>query len=171
MGKTGRSIYALLEKDHKVTFLKIGSLYEALNRLRYEGKINFGRNIAEVGSLVSYFKKELAVHMREEEKVLFPFIRKHIPRLEPVVYLLLSEHQDFREGIRSMEKCLRSYRKKHALTPGRLGTLCDRGTYLTCLLRSHMWVESSSLYKAADNELSPLEKSKLIRDIKKREGK
>lgn len=128
------------------------------------------RNMSEIASHVAYFKKELTGHMREEEKVLFPFLRKHIPRLEPVVYLLLSEHQDFREGLRSMQLCLRSYRRKMSLGPSLRDALCDRGTYLTCLLRSHMWVESSSLYKAADTELQPEERAELLGRIRRGAG-
>ncbi|MBI2095991.1 MAG: hypothetical protein HYT89_07480 [Candidatus Omnitrophica bacterium] len=44
----------------------------------------------------------------------------------------------------------------------------ELGTYLICLLRSHMWVETRTLVRAADKELREPEKKRLIRRLEKR---
>ena len=159
------SVYDLLEKDHKTTFQKLNQFYEVLKKLRYEGKMNLGKNIVEINQLVAYFKRELDGHMRDEEKILFPFLQTHIPRIEPMVYLLLSEHEDFRNSLKSLRESLGEFKRRKSVKPGAIDKICDKGTYLICLLRSHMWVESHSLYKAADKELRLSEKRKLIGQI------
>jgi hemerythrin-like domain-containing protein len=160
-----KTIYGLLEKGHKTTFEKLDQFYEVLRKLRYEGKMNVGKNIAEINELIDYFKQELDGHMRDEEKILFPFLQAHIPRLEPMVYLLLSEHEDFRNSLNNLKTNLNEL-KKHVLFKSDLvDKICDQGNYLICLLRSHMWVESHSLYKAADKELHASERQKLIKLI------
>ena len=162
--KARKTIFALMEKDHQTTFQRLNEFYDVLRKLRYEGKLNVGKNLAEVNTLVSYFKQELDGHMRGEEKILFPFLQTHIPRLEPMVYLLLSEHEDFRHSLENLKTALQNC-KHQAADPILIDKICEQGTYLICLLRSHMWVESHSLYKAADKELHVREKQELIKHI------
>ncbi len=164
------TIYGLLERDHRATFQKLNQFYDALNRLRYEGRMTLGRNMAEIHDLVAYFKRELCGHMKDEEKTLFPFVSSHIPRLEPMVYLLLSEHEDFKSNLQSLEKSIREFKRKKFLKQSALDSISEKGTYLICLLRSHMWVESCSLYRAVDKELRSDEKRSLIKRIKERGG-
>ena len=159
------TIYGILEKDHKATFENINHFYSLIEKIRYEGKSTLGKHLTEAAKAVSYFGKEIGDHMREEEKVLFPFIRTHIPRLEPMVCLLLSEHEDFRRSLKDLKKSLQAVRNRYSVDA--VHRLCERGTYMVCLLRSHMWCESHSLYKAADTELKADEKQCLIRMIKK----
>lgn len=159
------TVYGLLEREHKTTFHKLNQLYEVLRKLRYEGKLKLGKNIAEINEIVDYFKQELDGHMRDEEKILFPFLQKHIPRLEPMIYLLLSEHEDFRNSIGNLKAALYRARAGASVKPNLIDEIGSQGTYLICLLRSHMWAESHSLYKVADKELRLSEKRKLIKQI------
>jgi hemerythrin-like domain-containing protein len=119
--------------------------------------MNRGKNLSEIRQLADYFRKEMAVHMKQEERVLFPFLCTHIPRLQPMVRLLAADHDEFRTGMQSLGRNLKT-QKAHQIS--------EQGTYLVCLLSSHMWVESHSLYKAADKELRPEEKKTLIRWMK-----
>ena len=161
------TIYSLFEKDDRATCHKLGLLYEALSNLRHEGKMHLGKNVIGIKALVVYFKKELNSHMKEEERSLFPFLCAHIPRLEPMVYLLLSEHEDLRKCLEILDKTLNEIHGTAGPRLGRIDKIYEQGTYLICLLRSHMRVESTSLYKAADEELRPAEKKELIRQIKR----
>ena len=163
--KRSHTIFGILEKDHKTTLRKLDQFYEILKKLRYEGKLMLGQNLTQADRLVTYFKKELDHHMRDEEKILFPFLRAHVPRLEPMVYLLLSEHEDFRSSIKDLKIALRELKIHASVKHSTLDKICEQGTYLICLLRSHMSVESSSLYRVADKELHPSEKRKLILKI------
>ena len=160
-----KSIFSILEKDHKRTFRNLNRFYEVLRNLRFEGKKNLGKNIGEIRKLISYFRREIEAHMREEEKILFPFLRTHVPRLETMIWLLLSEHEDFRNCLRQLRLSLSEFGKTGSDKDRLIHGLHEQGTYLVCLLRSHMWVESHSLYKVADKELRLSERRKLIKQI------
>ncbi|OGW90861.1 MAG: hypothetical protein A3D28_06070 [Omnitrophica bacterium RIFCSPHIGHO2_02_FULL_63_14] len=160
------SIHRILEKDHGETLKKLDAFDDVLKRLRYEGKASLGRNVRDANELVGYFERTLLGHMKEEERVLFPFMRKRIPRLEPLICLLLSEHDDLRQKLRRLRSTLKSCGR--ASTPravGLLDAVCHDGTFLICLLHSHMSVETGTLYKAADRTLRPFEKEMLLRRI------
>ncbi len=157
-----KSIFTILEKDHKKTFQNLDLFYEVLRKLRFEGKQNLGKNLKEIRGLVAYFKRELNGHMKEEEKTLFPFLQSYIPRLEPMICLLLSEHQDFRNSLREMRLSLLEFNKAGRDKTELIHKIEEQGTYLVCLLRSHMQVETQSLYRVADKELHPSEKKRLI---------
>ncbi len=160
-----KTIFALLENDHNETLQKLCQFEEVLGKLRYEGKVHFGKNMAEISSLIAYFKRELCAHMRDEEKTLFPYLQVHIPKLDPMINLLLSEHEDLRNSLVFLKTALKK-RKKHFLAKrGLIDKICYQGTYLVCLLRNHMRVESRGLYKAADKELRTSEKRNLIKQI------
>ena len=161
------SIYEAFEKNHGQTLKELDRLYEALRKLRYEGKAQRGKNTREIVGMISRFNHEMAEHLEEEEKILFPFLERHLPRLQSLIYLLLSEHEDFRNSLDRMRSSL------HLLKAGADASvtahqLYQRGIYFICLLRSHMWVESQNLYKTADRELKPGEKRELIKCVNKR---
>lgn len=165
------TLYGILEKDHKAIFENINRFCDVLEKLRYEGKNGLGKNLADAGRLVAYLRREIISHMLEEEKTLFPFICAHIPRLEPMVCLLLSEHDDFRRCAKDLKRSVQACRRSRSAES--IQTLCQRGTYAACLLRNHMWCESHSLYKAAAGELRKDEKRKvlkLIRRVKRAKG-
>ena len=163
--KRPKTIFGILEKDHKTTSQKLNQFYGVLKKLRYEGKLTLGQNLTEADRLVTYFKRELDGHMRDEEQILFPFLQIHVPRLGPMIYLLLSEHEDFRNSIKDLKTALGEFKRRKAFKPSTLDRICEQGTYLICLLRSHMSVESNSLYRVADKELRLSEKRKLIKQI------
>ena len=164
-----RNIFTILEKDHKKTLQNLNRFYEVLKNLRFEGKQDLGKNISEIREFVSYFKREIGAHMREEEKILFPFLQTHVPRLEPMVCLLLSEHEDFRNCLNYLTLFLSDFGKTGSDKARLIHGLNEQGNYLVCLLRCHMWLETQSLYRAADRELHRSEKKQLIKQILKKE--
>ena len=105
--------------------------------------------------------------MREEEKVLFPFLRTHIPKLEPMIWLLTSEHEDFRKALKDLNLSMAIFKKIGSGKDRIIHQLNEQGIYLLCLLRGHMSVETQSLYRAAEHDLRPDEKELLLSRIKK----
>ena len=163
-----KTIYSVLEKDSKTTSANLNKFYKILMDLRFGGKQDTSKSMAQLVRLVAYFKKEVVEHMREEEKILFPFLRKHIPRLEPMIWLLLSEHDDFRNALKDLSLSLSIFKKVGSDKARIIHQLNEQGIYLLCLLRGHMSVETQSLYRAADQELRPDEKKQLFDKIKKK---
>ncbi len=161
-----KSIFAILKKDHKKNFQNLDLFYEALRKLRFEGKHNVRENLREIRGLVAYFKRGLNGHMKEEERTLFPFLQSYIPRLEPMVWLLLSENQDFRNNLKELRLSLLEFNKAGRNKTELIHKIGEQGTYLVCLLRSHMQIETQILYRVADKELRPSEKKRLIDQFK-----
>jgi hemerythrin-like domain-containing protein len=160
-----QTIYGLLEKDNNAGQRKIDRFHEVLRNLRFEGKMHFRRNLSEAGRLESFFERSLRNHMKGEEEVLFPYLQKHIPRLEPVVYLLQTEHDDFRFCLEELKGCLSACAAPGAIHAGTVEKVYDRGIHFICLWRSHMGCESHGLYEAAERELRPAEKRQLLKRI------
>lgn len=156
------SIFDAFECDQKVAFKKLNDLYDVLQRLRYEGKIQTGKNSRELSRLLVFFKEDLIAHIREEEKVLFPFLKTHIPKLEPVIRLLLSEHEDCRETLKELLRSYHQFETSRGRKPGVVHQIYEQGIYFICLVRSHLWVESQNLYKVADRELHVAEKKRIV---------
>lgn len=160
---SSRPVFQALEKDHRRSIRELNQFYEVLRNLRYEGKLHRGRNLELARRLTEHFRTELLEHMSQEEKVLFPFLNTYIPRLEPVVFHLSAEHADLRKTFKELQTAFARVRRA---TPERLEELCvrihERGVYLICLLRSHMSVESQTLYDAADHELRSPERERLL---------
>ena len=166
MSMAVENITQFLEEDHHAAFLKLKQFSDSLTKLRYEGNQNFRENLKKIRELLQFFQKEVQGHMRLEEKTLFPFLEQYIPRLGPMIYLLLSEHEDFRNCLEELKKTSLQLKDAKAGKARLVDHLSDRGTYFVCLSRSHLWVESQSLYRVADHELRPDEKKKLLHRMK-----
>lgn len=158
-------ILKLFEKDHDDTLQKTYRLEEILVHLRYEGKVSLGKNLKQAREVLAFFSREVQRHMADEERVLFPFLKAHLPRLEPLVHYLSSEHQDFRRQVARFKLLLsRLSKKKASLNRDKvIGKLKETGIYLVHLLRAHLQGESEILCKVADRELRQDEKKELKR--------
>lgn len=158
-----RDVFDQLELEHQRSLRALTQFSEVLKRLRFEGRAQWPGNLRRLRRLMLFFKDKAARHMRVEEKTLFPFLEAHIPRLEPLIGLLLSEHEDFRLVFKDIERALRAFGGGGHLAA--LQTIHARGAYLACLLRSHLWAESEVLYSVASRQLRPEEKKRLAQSI------
>ena len=147
-------------------------LQQILRNLRYEGKASLGRNLKEMREAQNFFKEELDHHVRFQEETVFPFLKSHLPRLEPVIWLLQAEHQDFRLNLEMFKVRLQELAdsKNEPVRPKILEKVQETGTYLAYLLRNHIRAESEYLYQAADRELRGEEKNRLIQQIVRRKA-
>lgn len=164
---TRNRIAELLEDHHTETLQKADHLREIIIRLRYEGKLSLGKNLTRAKETLRFFGQEMSEHMAEEEKTLFPFLETHVPKLEPLILLLRSEHQDFRRNVACFKLLLSELeRAKDDLERGRtIEKLKEIGMYLIYLLQSHLQEESEILYRAAEQGLRADEKRELIRQL------
>lgn len=169
--RTSRKLGELLE-DSAETLEKIERLQEILINLRYEGRHQLGKNLKQAEEVLDFFNGELMEHVDFEEEVIFPFIKSHIPKLEPLILLLSSEHEEFKKNLRSFEFWLNELAKGKAnLDHGRLTEkVRQTGNYLTYLLQNHLQEESEVLYRIADQELRSDEKRELERRVRERLG-
>lgn len=173
MGRKGKGLSrleALLGEDHIETLAKAGHLQKILLHLQYEGKAARGKNLKQIDAVLRFFKHEVNGHMREEEKVIFPYLRRHVPRLEPLLSLLVSEHREFRRKIRILAFLGTRLAGPNLHFDGTraIEKLKETGNYLVCLLKGHLQEESEILYRVADRELRVNEKERLVKKV--REG-
>ena len=140
-------------------------LYRVLNNLHYEGKAMVGKNVNEAREVLLFFRTELAEHVELEDKVLFPFLETHLPKLETLISLLRSEHEDFRRSCQDFELALMELvsERRDATQPGILERIRETGIYLVYLLRNHVHVEQEGIYKVAERDLRAEEKQELAR--------
>lgn len=153
----------------KLTLRRLDRFQTAVSHLRFEGRHERGKNLAAIRSAVAFFEKEVTPHMKEEETTLFPFLRRHIPRLEPVLCLLLSEHEDFRQSLAELKRLL-SKLNRGGSPFGAIDQIREKGTRLAVLMRSHLWAEQEMVHKTAGKELRPEEKRALRALLNNRGG-
>lgn len=143
-------------------FKKLEDFQGSLNRLHFEGKSSYGKNIQDVCQSVDFFSRDLCAHMSKEESVLFPFLETHVPKLGPVISLLLAEHHDFRQALGQLQVLLSSVQKRGAPQINDIESVVRVGNYLVYLLRSHLWAESETIDKTMREVLRPDERKKLL---------
>lgn len=162
-------IIASLEKKYEEALKETDRLQDVLTRLTYEGKFRLGRNLNEARRLLQFFSGELVNHMQIEEKVLFPFLKTHVPRLESVICLLRSEHEDFRRSFGDFKTLLGKLSSKcNGTNRAKLiGKIKETGTYLIYLLKNHSQLENKSIYQAIDQVLHAEEKREIEKQIKR----
>lgn len=163
-----KGIVPLLETSHSKATRQTNRLYDLAINLRYEGKLSLGKNLKEIGRIVEFFQRELKGHVRLEEDVIFPFLETHVPKLESVVRLLHSEHEDFQAHVENIELQLQAFSKeKNDIQRSKIiEKMRESGIYLVYLLRNHIQEERHSIYKAIDEELRREEKKDLELQIR-----
>lgn len=168
--RVSKSLAEMIEGEGEDTLEKIHVLQDILVNLRYEGRHRLGKNLKEADEVLAFFNGELTEHVHLEEEVIFPFIKSHIPRLETLILMLCSEHEEFRRNLRSFKFWLGEVAKgKSNLDHGKLiEKVRETGNYLTYLLQNHLQEESEILYRVADQELRSKEKKELCSRVRKR---
>ena len=165
-------MYTILKsfKQEKNTVLeKLTLLYESIQNLQYEGKVSFQKDIKDIEEIVRGLKKILFAHMSLDEGVIFPFARRHIPRLDPMISFLNAERNEFRNQLETFEFLVgKLTEEESALEHEKIfGQLREKGVYVVCIMRNHIQAESEGVYKVLDQELHVREKAELYKFINK----
>lgn len=165
-------ILELIEEGHTETLQKTDRLEEVLTNLRYEGKSSLGKNLREARELFDFFNEELIEHIAQEDEILFPFLKIHLPKLESVIGLLQAEHEDFRKKLEGFKFLLGEVKKedRESERVQLIEKIREQGTYLIYLLRHHIRAETEVIYKVAERELRPDEKEGLARQLREHES-
>ena len=150
----------LFQKQHAEILRETNRFQALLTNLRYEGKPRFGVNIHQTRGILKFLKNEVTQQFRFEEKVLFPFLRRHIPKLEPAVRLLEAEHDEFQSQLKNFQKTFSRFTKVGQCDSKVSEDLRETGTYLVYLLRHHINAESR-IYKATSENLRTDERAEL----------
>lgn len=157
----------LVDEERNQVLFKLKQLEEALIGLQYEGKISSFSYIKRIDSIVRFLKGKFQEHSWLDEKVVFPFLLKHIPRLSPSLHFLEMESHDFRVLFGKFDRILIVLKgKKRVLIRSRMiEELCEKGVFLLCLVREHIQLEKDIVYQAIFHELKQYERNSLQKEI------
>ncbi len=166
-------ILELLEDEHQQALKQIEQLDIAIVGLQFEGKTSMGRHVKQIGSILQFFLRRFIKHMEREERVIFPFLSSHIPRLVSVFPLLCSQHNEFKKSAKDLQLLIHglSNDKANLDQTRTIQKFCEVGTYLIYLLRHHIEVEYQTIYKMINCELRRDEKEELETRLKNRKYK
>ena len=139
----------------------------AFQRLRYEGARNIGANAEAALRVLRSLAGSLLPWMLLEEDEIFPYISRHIPRHEGAIRLLGSEHEGFREKIRSLEEKFDLLVLSPAKERNDLGAVYFESMYLASHVMAYVQNEKEKLFRTIDVELQDGEKSDLLQRIHK----
>lgn len=163
-----RRVVSLLEKNRASTIRILNGMSDVLIGFRNETKSSFDRNIQKTKSILRLLRAELLKHYQFEEKILFPFAKSHLPKLEPMIHFLEAEHRNFKENTKQLSDLLNHSAK--VKTNGKSGAwiqkINEAGAYFIYLLRHHLEVRCEGIDKVIDHELRGYEKKELVNRFK-----
>ena len=155
------------EKEKKDVLLKLDQLQMILNDYPCKEKLRSKKHLRDIERIIKFLKGKYFLHIKLDEGVIFPFLEKHVPRLEPVLRLLRDERNKFKGSLETFEELY----KRFIATKGEddynkiMSKLKEKGTYLTCLARNHIQMEDENVYKVIKTELHGEEKNKLMNQL------
>lgn len=152
----------VFQQDRQGIFAESNALEEALQHLRYEGKVNIGKNINTVDVKLKTLKEKVLPHIKTEETV-FSFLSVHVPKLDPLMRLLKAEHEEIKVDIEVLEYLLKEtvHEKQESKRNQNIEKLKEKGMYLVYLLRNHLRAEHDSIYPVIQTELHDEERKEL----------
>lgn len=161
--------------DHARVIERLHHFRNALTNFRYEGIPVFGRNLKALQELRLFLEKDILTHLKLEENVVFPFLKKRLPKFDRAINFIYSEHQDFRKSLVDFKKLLSAQKGMKARTLKSRGELLSEtykvGHYLIAHLINHLKMENASVYSAIGKELSESEGHQLQKQIRRWENK
>ncbi len=157
-----------LENEHGLILRQVEIFEEALSRLHYEGKPRLGENLKRLNRVLTFFESHLPKVFKIEGGVFFPFVRRHVPKLEAATRMLEEDHRRIRGQLKTFEAWLGRYQK--ACQKGSEGyparRLRETGAYLACFLKTHLEAEKATVCRTVHAELYPEEKALLRSQMK-----
>lgn len=158
---TAASPLDILKRDHEraldtMTLLRGATLCLKLGSLSTQSQVR-QRGIDHLNKVLEFFDKDLGIHFRREEEVLFPALEKHLGVEKSPTHLLLKEHEDFWRQVASLKEKLA---RLTAATDGdraNTGGLEEVSRAIETLLPEHIRRENESLLPLADRLLEPRE--------------
>lgn len=117
-----------------------------------------GRGLNHLNKILDFFDKDVTLHFRREEEVLFPALEKHIAAEKSPARMLLREHDDWRGYYRRLKEIAALIEAGGAANTQALSLEAEEVSgAIEHLLREHIKKENESLLPLARNLLSDAE--------------
>ncbi len=142
---------------------KTRELSGILVNLRYEGTASNGKNLKQARQIFRELRRTFHEHSQIEDQRVFPFLKKHIPKVESLTEILELEHEYLCDLIEKFEKDFTQFtEEKNQLKRARIVLeMQKRGLYLNFLLQGHVHLEIQNLYQTVNRLLKPGERKEL----------
>ena len=101
-----------------------------------------GLDLQTIQKTASRLKRFLGQQIRDEESRVFPFLSRHIPKLERLIHILLIEHKRLMRLLAGIEKMARSKKPSIRLLRAQIQDFA-------VLLKTHQWMERRLLVSVA----------------------
>lgn len=152
-------------REHAAVKSKADAMAQAIAGLRVEGRASADGHLRRIHDILDYFQDTLVGHIASEERGLFPFLSRHVPRLGALTRLLSAEHLTIMEQLRAIGFLVKDIRGQEwsIQTIKKVGTLKDAGTCFLHALVGHIHEENVSVYRAVTEDLNPGEQAALFR--------
>jgi len=128
-----------LYEEHTGINIKIERLYDMLETFD-------GKDIDPIRKLFDELKKEILLHLREEEELLFPEIIKKMGTATTSVQLILKEHDEIKNLLKEIDTIISEGNK-----PKIFSAIHSLGTKL----EDHLRKENNLLYSIAHEFIDP----------------
>lgn len=156
----------IFECDGKEILRYVEHFHKTLTHLRYEGKVSLGKNIKALRGTTKVLNALVKRHRYLQEKILFPFLERHIPKYETRIHFLRSDHQEIRKHSQRFTHFIQSLSKKAAKDrPIDNGTIHESGVYFVCLLRHHIQLEEQAIHKVLKKDLKRHERGEIAKKM------
>lgn len=152
--RNSEKLIRILKRDTAPITERIREFQALLLRLAHEGKASQGRNYKELREDLSYFRREVGSRMGWEERELFSYLKRHVPKVEPLLTLLRIEHHDFKNTLLRLESFAGRLLENSIGNPTQVMVkIRENGIYLACLLICHFEQENEIFRQIADREI------------------
>lgn len=136
-----------------MTLGKLSQLELVAKELK-EGKSG-SDTLQRLDELINYFSKEVRMHFRQEEMVLFPVMEKLIGRAG-FIHAMLDEHQSFWRAFETLEERREAVSGSLKVKPSEVRPLEEVLTHIVAFLKSHINKEEKSFFPLAEKSLDLL---------------
>lgn len=149
-------LYGFIHTQNEQLLATLGQIEHALKNLQFEGKTSIGKNINFLERLVKGLSTQLSDHFSFHEQVLYPFFERYLPKLIPMIRILLSEHADLKNRFERMhELCdvlLERYPRDQSIISC-VQEVQSLGTFIIFSLRNHIKMETETLLHVGISEI------------------
>ena len=146
----------LLRAEHQNVLAKLSDLERVIDILDQPDEAM--SDLRELGDLI---RTGIWTHIRKEEDVLFPEIKRYARRKESPIGQMLVEHQDFRKANERFQRGMSRYLADPS--DGEASALIqESGGHIVKLLRGHFGEEARLLFPMADSYLGNGQEERIL---------
>lgn len=137
----------ILRSEHDTVLLKL----DALDLAARDGDLD------RIRSLLPFFERDIQLHRRKEEEILFPILTRYVGASSGPVSCMLHEHQEEKNLVELLRAAA------DAASP----EIRQRTSDFTSFLRSHIRKENEVLFLIAEEVMNPAEKERAFAEMGK----